>query len=169
MSPKRLTISAFFMALVIILSSSLLSIPVPGGHFYFNGIVIFLVGLIFPPTEAVIIAGVGSFIGDFLFYPLPMWVTLVTHSLQVLAIALIVGGRLGELSKSRASLGLLLGAIIDLVGYGLGRAFIYGTPAYAIMKIPFVLVAAILGLGVAYYIYFHTSFVKQFKKTWEGK
>ena len=98
-----------------------------------------------------------------------MWVTLVTHSLQVLAIALIVGGRLGELSKSRASLGLLLGAIIDLVGYGLGRAFIYGTPAYAIMKIPFDLVAAILGLGVAYYIYFHTSFVKQFKKTWEGK
>ena len=52
MSAKRLTLSAFFMALVIILSSSLLSIPVPGGHFYFNGIVIFLVGLIFPPTEA---------------------------------------------------------------------------------------------------------------------
>ena len=52
-----------------------------------------------------------------------MWVTLVTHSLQVLAIALVVGGRLGKLSKSRAALGLLLGAIIDLVGYGLGRAF----------------------------------------------
>ena len=168
MSPKRLTISAFFMALVIILSSSLLSIPVPGGHFYFNAIIIFLVGLIFPPTEAVIISGVGSFIGDFLFYPLPMWVTLVTHSLQVLAIALIVGSRLGKLSKSRAALGLLIGAIIDLVGYGLGRAF-YGTPAYAIMKIPFDIVAAILGLGVAYYIYFHTGFVKQFKKTWEGK
>lgn len=49
MSAKRLTLSAFFMALVVILSSSLLSIPVPGGHFYFNGIIIFLVGLIFPP------------------------------------------------------------------------------------------------------------------------
>ena len=104
MSSKRLTISAFFMALVIILSSSLLSIPVPGGHFYFNGIVIFLVGLIFPPTEAVIIAGVGSFIGDFLFYPLPMWVTLVTHSLQVLAIALIVGGRLGYFRREQVCL-----------------------------------------------------------------
>ena len=167
MSTKRLTLSAFFMALVIILSSSLLSIPVPGGHFYFNGIVIFLVGLIFPPTEAVIIAGVGSFIGDFLFYPLPMWVTLVTHSLQVLAIALIVGRRLGKLSKSRAILGLLLGALIDLVGYGLGRAFVYGTPAVAIMKLPFDIVAAIIGLGLAYYIYFHTGFVKQFKKAWE--
>ena len=168
MSTKRLPLSAFFMALVIILSSSLLSIPVPGGHFYFNGIVIFLVGLIFPPTEAVIIAGVGSFIGDFLFYPLPMWVTLVTHSLQVLAIALIVGRRLGKLSKSRAILGLLLGALIDLVGYGLGRAFVYGTPAVAIMKLPFDIVAAIIGLGLAYYIYFHTGFVKQFKKAWEG-
>lgn len=67
MSAKRLTLSAFFMALVVILSSSLLSIPVPGGHFYFNGIIIFLVGLIFPPMDAVIIAGVGSFIGDFHF------------------------------------------------------------------------------------------------------
>ncbi len=102
MSAKRLTLSAFFMALVVILSSSLLSIPVPGGHFYFNGIIIFLVGLIFPPMDAVIIAGVGSFIGDFLFYPLPMWVTLATHSLQVLAISLVVGGRLGKLSKPRA-------------------------------------------------------------------
>lgn len=104
MSAKRLTLSAFFMALVVILSSSLLSIPVPGGHFYFNGIIIFLVGLIFPPMDAVIIAGVGSFIGDFLFYPLPMWVTLATHSLQVLAISLVVGGRLGKLSKPRAVL-----------------------------------------------------------------
>ena len=73
------------------------------------------------------------------------------------------------MSKSRAALGLLIGAIIDLVGYGLGRAFIYGTPAYAIMKIPFDIVAAIIGFRVAYYIYFHTGFVKQFKKIWEGK
>ena len=156
MSAKRLTLSAFFMALVVILSSSLLSIPVPGGHFYFNGIIIFLVGL-------------GSFIGDFLFYPLPMWVTLATHSLQVLAISLVVGGRLGKLSKPRAVLGLLLGVIINLLGYGFGRAFIYGTPAYAMMKIPFDLVAAILGSAFAYYIYFHTGFIKQFKKVWEGK
>ena len=57
MSAKRLTLSAFFMALVIILSSSLLSIPVPGGHFYFNGIVIFLDLLNLPkrpPTKSAI-------------------------------------------------------------------------------------------------------------------
>lgn len=73
------------------------------------------------------------------------------------------------MSKPRAVLGLLLGAIINLLGYGFGRAFIYGTPAYAMMKIPFDLVAAILGSVFAYYIYFHTGFIKQFKKVWEGK
>ena len=52
---------------------------------------------------------------------------------------------------------------------GVGKGADDGTPSYAIMKIPFDIVAAILGLGVAYYIYFHTGFVKQFKKTWEGK
>ncbi|MFR2192322.1 MAG: ECF transporter S component [Streptococcus sp.] len=123
MSPKRLTISAFFMALVIILSSSLLSIPVPGGHFYFNGIIIFLVGLIFPPTEAVIIAGVEVPLLEIFFLPLPMWVTLVTQAFKF-SIALIVGVALGKLSK-RKSFRSLIGAIIDLVGYGLGRAFIY--------------------------------------------
>lgn len=90
MSTKQLSISSLFMALVIILSASIFSIPVPGGHFYFNGIVIFLVGLIFPPVQAVIIAGIGSFLGDFFFYPAPMFVTLVTHSLQVLVISLII-------------------------------------------------------------------------------
>ena len=37
------------------------------------------------------------------------------------------------------------------------------------LKIPFDLVAAILGSAFAYYIYFHTGFIKQFKKVWEGK
>ena len=57
------------------------------------------------------------------------------------------------MSKSRAALGLLLGAIIDLVGYGLGRAFIYGTPAVAIMKIPFDVIAAIIGFGSTLYLF----------------
>lgn len=52
MSTKRLTVGAFFMALMIILSSSMFSVPVPGGHFYFNTVLIFLVCLYFEPWEA---------------------------------------------------------------------------------------------------------------------
>lgn len=62
MSTKRLTVGAFFMALMIILSSSMFSVPVPGGHFYFNTVLIFLVCLYFEPWEAVVIAGRRSFL-----------------------------------------------------------------------------------------------------------
>jgi uncharacterized membrane protein len=89
MSTKHLTLAVFFMTLMIILSSSIFSIPVPGGHFYFNTILIFVVTLYFTPLEVVIIAGLRSFLGYFFFYPLPMFVTLITHSLQALIVTLI--------------------------------------------------------------------------------
>lgn len=160
---KRLTVAAFFMALVIILSSSPLSIPVPGGHFYLNGIIIFLVALIFPPAQAVIIAGIGSFLGDFFFYPAPMFVTLATHSLQVLVIsALVVNKNAGKIKVITA---LLLGGIVDIIGYYFGRSYVYANVSYAILKLPFDIVAVILGAAIAYSIYYHTSFLKQFNKS----
>lgn len=42
---KRLTYAALFTALTVLLSS--FSIPVPGGHFYFNKVIIFLAALVF--------------------------------------------------------------------------------------------------------------------------
>lgn len=163
MSTKRLTLSAFFMALVIILSSSILSIPVPGGHFYFNGIIICLVGLIFPPGEAVIIAGLGSFLGDCFFYPAPMFVTLLTHSLQVLVISVIVHRK--NVNKLSLISALVLGGIVDMIGYFIGRSYIYATMDMAILKLPFDAVAIILAIAIAYYIYYYTGFLKAFHKT----
>lgn len=166
MSARRLTISALFMTATLILSSSILSIPVPGGHFYINGIVIFLVGLLFPPLEAVIVAGIGSFLGDFFFYPAPMFVTLVTHGLQVLAISWLVGPKATKASKSRVWFAMSVGAIIDIVGYGLGRAFVYANPQYAILKLPFDVLAVLLSMVVVSVIYFKTSLFKDFQTYW---
>ncbi|MFA9493652.1 ECF transporter S component [Streptococcus sp. E17BB] len=164
MTAKRLTLASLFMGLTILLSASFLSIPVPGGHFYFNGIIIFLTALLFKPKEAVIIAGFGSFLGDFFFYPEPMFVTLITHSLRVLAIALFVKGRGLPAPKQLVIPALLAGAIIDNIGYFLGRAFVYRTMAYAIIKIPFDLVATIMAISIVYYVYYHTSFLRLFKQ-----
>lgn len=166
LSTKRLTISALFMALTIILSSSFLSVPVPGGHFYFNGIVIFLVGVLFPPAEAIIIAGIGSFLGDFFFYPTPMFVTLVAHSLQVLAISTLINNKTMQAKKSRFIISCLLGAIIDIIIYGLGRAFIYANPQYAILKLPFDIIAVLLSIVVVYIIYYKTRLYRDFKRYW---
>lgn len=163
MSAKRLSLASLFMALTIFLSASFMSIPVPGGHFYFNGIIIYLTALIFNPKEAVIIAGFGSFLGDFFFYPEPMFVTLTTHSLQVLVIALLVAKSSLPAPKKLVYPALLAGAIIDNVGYFLGRAFVYRTLEYAIIKIPFDLLATAMALAIVSFIYYRTPFLKQAK------
>ena len=120
-----LTMTALFMAMVVVLSMSALSIPVPGGHLYFNDVVIDTAAMLMDPLSAFIACGVGAFLGDLLFYPAPMLViSLLCRKLrmkQPLACAIAV----------------LAGAIVMVVGYTLGRAFVYSTPEYAIMKLPF--------------------------------
>ena len=80
MNTKRLTLMALMMALVIVLSS--FSLTVPGGHLYLNDVVIVLAALLFNPKDALLVCGLGAFLGDFFFYPTPMFVSLVTHGLQ---------------------------------------------------------------------------------------
>ena len=84
---RRLTMAALFMAMNIALSS--FGIPVPGGHLYINDIVICLAALLFTPKEAFFVGGIGAFLGDFFFYPAPMFVSLVTHGLQAGMIAML--------------------------------------------------------------------------------
>jgi len=68
------------MAMNIALSS--FGVPVPGGHLYLCDVVICLAAILLNPFEAFVVGGVGSFLGDLLFYPAPMFVSLVTHGLQ---------------------------------------------------------------------------------------
>ena len=70
-STRKICYVALFTALNIVMSSSICSIPVPGGHLYLNDIVICLAALVLDPLSAFIVGGVGAFFGDMLFYPLP--------------------------------------------------------------------------------------------------
>ena len=77
---KRTTLwiclTAMFMALNVAMSS--FGVPVPGGHLYLNDIIICTAAIILDPVAAFIVGGVGAFLGDLFFYPLPMFVSLVT-------------------------------------------------------------------------------------------
>ena len=42
--------------------------------------------------------------------------------------------------------GAILGGIIMVIGYSLGRAYVYATPEYAIIKLPFEILQASLGI-----------------------
>lgn len=153
-STRKLCYVALFTALNIILSS--FGVSVPGGHLYLNDIVICFAALIFDPISAFIVGGVGAFFGDLIFYPMPMFVSLVTHGLQAVVISLIAGKKESLPKLWRAILAVFVGAIIMVTGYSLGRAFIYSTPGYAIMKLPYQILQAAVGAIVGVILLYAT-------------
>ncbi len=142
-SLKNMTFTAMFMALTIVLSS--FGIPVPGGHLYLCDIVICTAAILLSPGYAFVAAGVGSFLGDMLFYPAPMFVSLVTHGIQAIVISLFVHHIFKHKQKLGAVIGVSIGAVIMVVGYTLGKIYVYSTFEYAMLKLPFEIAQAVLG------------------------
>lgn len=138
-----LCVTAMFMAMNIALSS--FGIPVPGGHLYMNDIIICTAAIILDPLAAFIVGGIGAFLGDMLFYPLPMFVSLVTHGLQAIVISVFSHYVMKKHPVLSSGIGVTIGAVIMVVGYSLGRAFIYSTPEYAILKLPYQILQAVVG------------------------
>lgn len=144
---KRTTLwlctTAVLMAMNVVMSS--FSIPVPGGHLYMNDVVICTAAIIMDPFAAFMVGGVGAFLGDLLFYPTPMFVSLVTHGLQAVVISLFSHYIMKKHPVISSGIGVFIGAVIMVVGYSLGRAFIYSTPEYAILKLPYQILQAVVG------------------------
>lgn len=135
--------TAMFTALNVIMSS--FGIPVPGGHLYLNDIVICTAAILLDPLAAFMVGGVGAFLGDLLFYPLPMFVSLATHGLQAVVISLFSHYVMKKHRVLSSGIGVAVGAVIMVVGYSLGRAFIYSTPEYALIKLPYQVLQAAVG------------------------
>ena len=142
---RWITTAAVLTAMNVALSS--FGLPVPGGHLYLNDIIIVFAALLLDPLAAFCVGGVGAFLGDLLFYPAPMFVSLVTHGLQAVVISLCAR-RLPGSRVAASVIGALLGAVIMVVGYTLGRAYVYSTPAYAVLKLPFQILQAAVGVVV---------------------
>lgn len=157
---KKLTVTAVLLGMNIIMSSSILSVPVPGGHMYLNDVIIVMASLILDPFCAFIVGGVGAFLGDMIFYPTPMFVSLVTHGLQAVLISLFVRHVLKSKPLPSAIVASVLGLILTVTGYTLGRAYIYSTPAYAVMKFPFQILQTAVGSAIALALYFGTPIRK---------
>ena len=163
---RWLCVSALFMALNIIMSS--FGVPVPGGHLYLNDIIIDTAAILLDPLAAFLVGGLGAFLGDFFFYPTPMFVSLVTRGLQAVAISLIAHGVLKHKPVAASSLGVAVGALISVIGYSFGRAFIYGTPEAALLKLPYQLIMAFGGGAVALALCWKSGLEKQFRRWLEA-
>lgn len=161
-STRWLCVSALFMSLNIIMSS--FGVPVPGGHLYLNDIIIDTAAILLDPLAAFLVGGVGAFLGDFFFYPAPMFVSLATRGLQAVVISLIAHRTLRSKPAVASSFGVAAGALISVVGYSLGRAFVYGTPEAAVLKLPYQLVMAFGGGAVALALCWKFGMEKQFRR-----
>ena len=154
--------TALFLALNIGLSS--FGVPVPGGHLYLNDIVICTAAILLDPLASFLAGGVGAFLGDLFFYPTPMFVSLVTHGLQAVVISLIAHRALREKPALASVVGVSIGAVIMVVGYSLGRAFIYSTPEYALLKLPFQILQAVTGAVVSIALCWKFGLVKLWQR-----
>lgn len=161
---KKLALAAVLMAMNIIMSTSVLSIPVPGGHMYLNDVIICTAAILLEPFYAFIVGGVGAFIGDMLFYPAPMFVSLVTHGLQAIVISLFVHKFFKEKRVAGSIIGAAAGLVITVAGYTLGRAYIYSTPEYAVLKFPFQVMQTLVGEALALLLCWKAGIVKLYEK-----
>ena len=135
--------TAMLMAMNVAMSS--FGVPVPGGHLYMNDVIICTAAILLDPFAAFMVGGVGAFLGDLFFYPTPMFVSLVTHGAQAVVISLCSRHLLKKQPVLASGIGVTIGAVIMVVGYSLGRAFIYSTPEYAVLKLPYQILQAVVG------------------------
>lgn len=161
---KKLTLTAVLLGMNIIMSSSILSVPVPGGHMYLNDVIIVMAALILDPFCAFLVGGAGAFLGDMIFYPTPMFVSLVTHGLQAALISLFARRVLKAKPLPSAVIASVLGLFVTVTGYTFGRAYIYGTPEYAVLKFPFQILQTAVGSAIALALYFGTPIRKIAKR-----
>ena len=156
-------VTALFMALNILMSS--FGVPVPGGRCYLNDVIICTAAILLDDAKsAFLVGGVGAFLGDLFFYPLPMFVSLVTHGLQAVVISIFSHYVLKKHPVLSSGIGVTIGAVIMVVGYSLGRAFIYGTPEYAVLKLPYQILQAGVGAIVGMILCWKCKLVELFNK-----
>ena len=163
---RWLTICGLMMAMNIGLSS--FGLPVPGGHLYLNDIIIVTAALILDPAGAFLVAvsvpfwGISSFILCHVRIPCIPWSTGHGHFLyipplfqkQPLPVRIIC---------------LLTGALIMVVGYSLGRAYVYSTPAYAWIKLPYEILQALFGVIGGPFLVWRLHLAERIQKLLEGK
>ena len=162
-----LCITAMFMALNVAMSS--FGVPVPGGHLYMNDIIICTAAIILDPLAAFMVGGVGAFLGDLLFYPTPMFVSLATHGLQAVVISLFSHRVMKKHPAVASGIGVAVGAVIMVVGYSLGRAYIYSTPEYAVLKLPYQILQAVVGAVVGMFLCWKCGIRRLCGKVLEGQ
>lgn len=163
---RWISLCGLFMAVNVVFSS--FSVPVPGGHLYLNDMVIAVAAVVLDPLGAALVGGIGCFLGDFFFYPDPMFVSLAIHLLSGFTVSYCMRNAFPDNPKKGAVLGTVIAGLIVIVGYTLGKTFVYRTYEYAMLKLPWECLQAVANVVLAYILCWNLklpyTFAKMLKK-----
>ena len=70
----------------------------------------------------------------------------------------------GKRTVKGAVIGCAIGLVVTTVVYSLGRAFVYSTPEYAIMKLPYQIAQPLVGAIVGILLCFKFGLIERFDK-----
>jgi len=93
-----------------------------------------------------------------------MFVSLVTHGLQAVVISVFSHYLLKKHPAAASGIGVTIGAVIMVIGYSLGRAYIYSTPEYALLKLPYQILQAVVGAVVGMILCWKCGLIKLFNR-----
>jgi len=93
-----------------------------------------------------------------------MFVSLVTHGLQAVVISVFSHHVMKKHPVIASGIGVAIGAVIMVVGYSLGRAFIYSTPEYAILMLRYQILQGVVGAVVGMILCWKCGIHKLYKR-----
>ena len=106
-------------------------------------------GNIAVPFFAFVAGACGAFLGDLLFYPQAMLVTLIVRTVQVVVISVFSHYIMKKRPFISSLIGCCIGIVIMAFGYSYFSVLFYSNIEYALAKLPLEALQAAVGVAVA--------------------
>ncbi|MBQ9355298.1 MAG: ECF transporter S component [Clostridia bacterium] len=140
-----------FTAILTAITAALCSFHIPLGfaNLYLVDIALCMAGILLSPFFAFVAGACGAFLGDLLFYPQAMLVTLIVRTVQVVIISVFSHYIMKKRPFVSSLIGCCIGIVIMAFGYSYFSVLFYSNIEYALAKLPLEALQAAVGVAVA--------------------
>lgn len=140
-----------FTAILTAITAALCSFHIPLGfaNLYLVDIAVCMAGILLSPFFAFCAGACGAFLGDLLFYPQAMMVTLIVRTVQVVVISVFSRYIMKNRTFLSSLIGCIIGVIIMALGYSYFSVLFYSRIEQALAKLPLEALQAAVGVAIA--------------------
>lgn len=162
---KWIVYTALFTALTAV-AAMVIQVPsVGGGYTNLCDAIIFIAAALMDPIAAMIAGGLGALLADLLVYPATMAFSLAAHGAEGLIaglmLSLIPRGK-GKIQHVLDAAYMLVSGLVMMTVYYFTKAYVYGTPATALISLWRNAIQVALSLVAAYLLMYGLKIKKLF-------